>query len=176
MDRDKAAASGDNDRSYLRLREKIADIFPEAGGCGFPRPPATISWKIGKLPRWETLLGNPAAFDSDFLLVEKPFQAEIESSIRARSAGQLVSVSAEVRYFTGVRAYVVIWFLRQFEISREVPGCEEVLETIIPFPDARPWAAIIKWLMIDWWKENGPWLAALLRLEEIHTGLESESS
>jgi len=169
----------DECRSYMRLEDKISDVFPEAwsnGGAGFPRAPASIKWKIGKLPRWETVEGNPDGFDADFLLTEKPFRAEIETSIRARCSGRSASISVEVRYFIGVRAYVVIWFLRQFEISRELPGCKDVCETIIPFPDARSWAAIIEWLMINWWREHGPWLAALLRLEEMHTGLGPENS
>src|SRR5262245_29422904 len=118
----------DECRSYMRLQEKIADIFPEAwsnGGAGFPQPPPSVKWKIGKSPHWETVQGNPNGFDAGLLLAESPFRTELETSIRARCSGLSASVSAEVRYFTGVRAYVAIWFLRQFEVAREVPGCRD---------------------------------------------------
>jgi|SRR6516164_9781895 hypothetical protein len=180
MDRERSTNKRpDECKSYLRLEEKISDLFPEAwsnGGAGFPRPPAGLNWKVGKLPAYETALGNRDGLDADFRGAEKPFRAEIEAAVRVRCSGRSAASSAEVRYFVAVRGYVVIWFLRHFQISREMPGCREVSETIFPFPDARPWPGIIEWLMIDWWKQHGSWLAALLKLEEIHTGEGSESS
>jgi hypothetical protein len=31
---------------------------------------------------------------------------------------------------------------------------------------------ILRWLMIDWWNDNGPEIAAMLRLSNIQTGNE----
>jgi hypothetical protein len=173
-------------KSWLWLTEKIGDEFPDAyryrkpgtGPGSFPDAPPDVKWKIGKLPSYEVPLGNRDGFEADFLRVEGAFRTEIETAIRAQCSGRPMPMSEEVRYFVAVRAYVVIWFVRRFEISREIPAStkeeSEATETIIPFPWARPWPGIIKWLMIDWWKHNGPEMAALLRLQEMYTGLEPE--
>ncbi len=171
----------DECKCWWRLEEKIADAFPEAywsskGKGAFPHAPPGVKWNIGKLPTYETMLGNPNGFEADLLRIEKPLVSEIETVIRARCSGRSVPTSTEVQYWLAVRAYVVLWYVGRLEIAREVPGSEGATETIIPFPDALPWPRIIEWLLIDWWKENGPWIAALLRLEKMHTGLEPENS
>jgi hypothetical protein len=163
----------DEARCWMRLGEKLAETFPEIWCsnvlCQAPAPQGA-RWHLGKLPSYKTMLGNPDGFEADLLRAEKPFRLEIETAIRARCSGRSEPISAEVRYWLHVRAYVVRWYVYLFEIDRKIPGSEEVTETIFPFPDARPWSGIIEWLMIAWWKDHGPAIAALLRLQEIWLG------
>jgi hypothetical protein len=162
MGRDRESAPGEGAsecKSWSWLLDKIGDLFQVPCYRLFPEPPPKVKWEVRK---------SPPNLGIDLYRVEKPFRAEIEAAIRTLCSGQSVSVSPEVRYLLGVRARSVVWFLSWFEIDQCGDFDVELSQTIIPFPEGLPSCEIIRWLMFDWFNNNGAHIAALLQLGEIH--------
>jgi hypothetical protein len=167
MGRDGGSALGEGAReckSWRWLLDKIADLFQVPCCRLFPEASPKVKWEVRI---------SPPNFGIDLYRAEKPFRVEIEAAIRALSSGQSVSVSPEVRYFLGVRARAVQWFLSWFEIDQCWDPDVELSQTIIPFPDGLPSREIIRWLMFDWFNNNGAHIAALLQLGEMHLNPEN---
>jgi hypothetical protein len=122
--------------------------------------------------KWE-VRRSPPNLGIDLYRAEKPFRVEIEAAIRALSSGQTVSVSPEVRYFLGVRARAVVWFLSWFEIDQSAIPMLSSLRRLSHFPEGLPSREIIRWLMFDWFNNNGAHIAALLQLGEMHLNPEN---
>jgi len=140
--------------------EKLSDLFPFDYLCFFcGDAPAKAKWQIG--PMLEKL-------GTDLIRAEKPFRTEVEAAIRAMCAGQSVSTSPEVTYFLALRSRVVFWFFNLICIPNLGGACD----TRVPFPEGLSESEVVRCLMLDWFNANGPTIAALLRLEEIHAGLE----
>src|SRR5262245_43612500 len=162
MGRDRGSALDEDAsecNSWRWLLDKIEDLFHLPGGRLFPEAPPKAKWRAGR---------SPPNLGIDLYRAEKPFRVEIETAIRTICSGQSFSVSPEVRYFLGVRARAVHWFLSWFEIDQCGDPDVELSQTIIPFPDGLPHCEIIRWLMFDWFNNNGAHIAALLQLGEMH--------
>jgi hypothetical protein len=140
--------------------EKLLDLFPFDETCDlFSIAPPKAEWQVGA--RLEKL-------GTDLIRAEKPFRTEVEATIRALCAGQSVPTSPEITYFLQLRSHVVFWFFTKLELS----NFGDVFQTMAPFPNGLSESEVIQCLMIDWFNANGPQIAALLRLEENHAGLE----
>jgi hypothetical protein len=140
--------------------EKLLHLFPFDEMCDlFCITPPKAEWQVG--PGLETL-------GTDLIRAEKQFRSEIEAAIRAVCAGQAFPTSPEITYFLQLRCHVVFWFFTKLELS----NFGDVFQTMAPFPKELSESEVIQCLMIDWFNANGPQIAALLRLEENHAGLE----
>jgi hypothetical protein len=162
MDTHNTTTPGDrpNECKVWAVCEKLLDLFPFAEMEDlFCLPPPKAEWQIGS--RLETL-------GTDLIRAEKQFRSEIEAAIRAVCAGQAFPTSPEIIYFLQLRSHVVFWFFTKLELS----NFGDVFQTMTPFPKGLSEAEVIQCLMTDWFNANGPQIAALLRLEEKHAGLE----
>ena len=162
MDTDNTTAPGDRpDECKVRaLCEKLVGLFPfDEMVDWLCDPPPKAIWRVGA-----TLEG----LGTDLNRAEKPFRSEIEATIRAVCAGQVFPTSPEIIYFLQLRSHIVFWFFTKLELS----NFGDVFQTMAPFPKGLSESEVIQCLMIDWFNANGPQIAALLRLEENHAGLE----
>src|SRR5262245_21123089 len=167
MGRDRGSAQGGEAsecKSWIWLTDKILDLFQVPYCRLFPEAPPKLKWEVHTSPLNITI---------GLYRAEKPFRVEIEAVIRALSSGQSVSISSEVRYFLGVRARVVVWFVSWFEIDHCGDPDGDLYQTIIPFPEGLAPCEIIRWLMFDWFNNNGAHVAALLQLGEMHLNPEN---
>ena len=143
--------------------EELKDAFLFSDVFLFSDAAPNAKWAVGR---------SSLSFETDLHRAEKPFRAELKTAIRALCSGRSVSLSAEVRYFVAVRAQVVWWFLRHFEI---VDSRREVSQTILPFPEGLASSEIIAWFLFDWFNANGGEIAAMLMLQEMHMNRETNS-
>ena len=122
------------------------------------KPPPECKWIVGP-----TL----ARIDVDFLRAEAPFIKEIEEVIGAIGNDTSGSVSTETSrggaYFLGVRSDVIRGFLMELVVGTDPHSGSNW--TIIPFPGKRA-NEVLQWLLLDWWREHGPFRACEIRLRE----------
>ena len=167
MGRDRESALGEGAsecKSWRWLRDEIADLFQVPCFRLFPKAPPNVKWEVRR---------SGPNLGIDFYRAEKPFRVEIEAAIRALCSGQSFSVSPEVRYFLGVRARAVQWYLSWFEIDQYGDPDVELSQTIIPFPEGLPSCEIMRWWMFDWFNNNGANIAGLLQLGAVHLNSEN---
>lgn len=121
--------------------------------------PPECSWKPG---------GNYQTFSESYVKAEMPFRQEIENVVNKLANGESVRVSPGASYFLGIRGEVIQMFLFSLDASKA-----GIHATIIPFP-ALDRVKVMRWLLIDWWNSNGPEMAALLKLKEMHTSMDEQ--
>jgi hypothetical protein len=159
-------------KGYNHNWTTFAEEFLEEFCARFPRDlrakaPPGCEWIIGPT------LGR---MEGDFRRAETPFTVEIERVIRTicgvEGGDFTIETSREVAYFLGLRGGVVASFLMDLDVEvgpkaspLKNPDAGPLTMTIIPFP-MQPAHKVMQWLLIDWWREHGPWRACLDRLTE----------